>query len=49
MTRQNYYKKRKQRKLRAVNTEFIIDSVHAVRSEHPRMGDASYWLCWMKN
>ncbi len=38
MTRQNYYKKRKQRELRAVDAEILIDSVHEVRSEHPRMG-----------
>ena len=38
MTRQNYYKKRKQRKLRSIDTEIIVEVVHAVRSEHPRMG-----------
>ncbi len=38
MTRQNYYKKRKQREVRAVDTETIIGYVHKVRSEHPRMG-----------
>ena len=38
MTRQNYYKKRKQRELRAFDAELLIDSVHGVRSEHPRMG-----------
>ena len=38
MTRQNYYKKRKQRKLRSIDTEAIVEVVHEVRSEHPRMG-----------
>jgi putative transposase len=38
MTPQNYYKTRKQRQMRTVDTEFIIAFVHQVRSEHPRMG-----------
>ena len=38
MTPQNYYKTRKQRQIRTVDTEFIIAFVHQIRSEHPRMG-----------
>jgi putative transposase len=38
MTRQNYYKAKKQRKAEEVNADFIVQCVRQVRQEHPRMG-----------
>ena len=38
MTRQNFYKARKQREAHKLDSNVIINSVHDVRRKHPRMG-----------
>jgi len=38
MTRQNYYKKRKEREVRSLEDEIVCKHIIDIRSDHPRMG-----------